>query len=67
MLNNGHLVTSGGRVLCVAALGETVLAAQQRAYAAVSDVAFDGMQFRGDIGHRALKQDKEKEWTRSTP
>jgi phosphoribosylamine---glycine ligase len=49
-----QLVTHGGRVLCVTALGETVRAAQKRAYDAVEQVEFDGMQFRRDIGHRAL-------------
>ena len=49
-----QLVTRGGRVLCVTALGETVRAAQKRAYDAVDEVEFDGMQFRRDIGHRAL-------------
>ena len=49
-----QLVTHGGRVLCVTALGETVRAAQKRAYDAVDEVEFDGMQFRRDIGHRAL-------------
>jgi phosphoribosylamine--glycine ligase len=53
-LEDGQLLTSGGRVLCVTALGETVRAAQKRAYAAVDDVAFEGMQFRHDIGYRAL-------------
>ena len=53
-LQDDRLVTSGGRVLCVTALGETVRAAQKRAYAAVDEVAFDGMQFRRDIGYRAL-------------
>ncbi len=54
-----QLVTRGGRVLCVTALGETVRAAQKRAYDAVDEVAFDGMQFRRDIGHRALGQRTE--------
>ena len=49
------LVTSGGRVLCVTALGDTVRAAQRAAYDAVEQVQFDGMQFRRDIGHRALQ------------
>lgn len=53
-IEDDQLVTSGGRVLCVTALGETVRAAQERAYNAVDEVAFDGMQFRRDIGHRAL-------------
>ena len=53
-LEGEQLVTRGGRVLCVTALGDTVRAAQRRAYDAVDEVAFDGMQFRRDIGHRAL-------------
>jgi len=54
-LSGDRLVTSGGRVLCVTALGDTVRAAQKSAYDAVEQVEFDGMQFRRDIGHRALK------------
>jgi phosphoribosylamine--glycine ligase len=54
-LANGKLVTSGGRVLCVTALGDTVRAAQKAAYDAVAQVKFDGAQFRTDIGFRALK------------
>jgi phosphoribosylamine--glycine ligase len=49
-----HAVTAGGRVLCVTALGETVRQAQRVAYAAVDAIRFDGMQYRRDIGHRAL-------------
>jgi phosphoribosylamine--glycine ligase len=52
---DGKLVTSGGRVLCVTALGDSVRAAQKRAYEAVEQVRFDGAQYRRDIGHRALK------------
>jgi phosphoribosylamine--glycine ligase len=48
------IVTSGGRVLCVSALGETVRLAQRAAYAAVTRIHFDGMQYRTDIGHRAI-------------
>ena len=48
------VVTSGGRVLCVTALGETVRQAQRTAYAAVRSIHFDGMQYRTDIGHRAI-------------
>jgi phosphoribosylamine--glycine ligase len=48
------VVTGGGRVLCVTALGETVRQAQRAAYATVADIRFDGMQFRTDIGHRAI-------------
>jgi phosphoribosylamine--glycine ligase len=54
-LRDGKLVTSGGRVLCVTALGDSVHLAHKRAYEAVAQVHFDGMQFRRDIGHRALK------------
>jgi len=49
-----RLVTDGGRVLCVTALGDDVRAARRRAYEAVSEVRFAGQQFRTDIGHRAL-------------
>ena len=52
---DGTIVTSGGRVLCVTALGDSVKAAQQRAYAALAPIRYDGMQHRSDIGHRALK------------
>jgi len=52
---DGTLVTKGGRVLCVTALGDTAKAAQQRAYAALAPIRFDGAQYRSDIGHRALK------------
>jgi phosphoribosylamine--glycine ligase len=54
-IENGQLVTSGGRVLCVTALGDSVRSAQKRAYEGVAQVAFDGMQYRRDIGYRALK------------
>jgi phosphoribosylamine--glycine ligase len=47
-------VTSGGRVLCVTALAETVKAAQHRAYEVVHSIEFDGAQYRRDIGHRAI-------------
>jgi phosphoribosylamine--glycine ligase len=55
VLQDGQLITQGGRVLCVTALGDTVRAAQRRAYAAVEKVECLGLQFRTDIGHRALK------------
>ena len=47
--------TSGGRVLCVTALGDSVRQAQQRAYDVARGIHFDGMQYRRDIGHRAIK------------
>jgi len=52
---DGKVLTSGGRVLCVTALGDSVRQAQQKAYAAVATVEFDGMQYRKDIGYRAIK------------
>jgi phosphoribosylamine--glycine ligase len=51
----GRLVTAGGRVLGVTASGSSLREAADRAYVAVSQIHFDGMQFRHDIGHRALK------------
>ncbi len=50
-----RLLTSGGRVLCVTALGESALAAQQRAYDVLQPIGFAGAQWRRDIGHRAIK------------
>ena len=49
-------VTSGGRVLCVTALGDSVELAQQRAYETLQDIRFDGAQYRRDIGHRAIER-----------
>ncbi len=56
-LQEGRLVTAGGRVLCATALGADVAAARERAYALVQGVAFEGLQYRRDIGHRALARD----------
>ena len=53
-LNGKEVVVGGGRVLAVTALGGNVSAAQRRAYETVEKIRFDGMQFRRDIGHRAL-------------
>jgi phosphoribosylamine--glycine ligase len=50
------VVTAGGRVLCVTALGDTTWAAQKRAYEAVDTIRFDGMQCRRDIGYRAIRR-----------
>jgi phosphoribosylamine--glycine ligase len=49
-------VTNGGRVLCVTALGHSVRSAATRAYEAIQGIRFDGMQYRKDIGHRAIKR-----------
>ena len=54
-LENGKVLTSGGRVLCVTALGETVKFAQQQAYKIADEIKFDGAQYRTDIGYRAVK------------
>jgi len=48
------VVTAGGRVLCVTALGDSVRQAQRAAYAAIGAISFDGMQYRKDIGHRGV-------------
>ena len=55
-LEGSHVVTSGGRVLCVSALGGTLKLAQQKAYDALNHIQFDGMQFRRDIGYRAIQR-----------
>ena len=54
-LADGQLRSSGGRVLCVTALGDSVRVAQQRALAAVQQLKLDGAHWRSDIGHRAIK------------
>jgi phosphoribosylamine--glycine ligase len=51
-----EVLTSGGRVLCVTALGDSAKQAQVRAYEALASIRFDGMQFRHDIGHRAIRR-----------
>ena len=52
---DGAILSAGGRVLCVTALAESVKQAQQRAYDVARGIRFDGMQYRRDIGHRAIK------------
>ena len=54
-LQDGRLVTSGGRVLGVTAMGTTLQAALDKAYAAVQKIHFDGAHYRRDIGQRALQ------------
>jgi len=56
MGEDGKLVTSGGRVLCVVGLGDSVKVAQKHAYETVEKIHFNAMQFRRDIGWRALKK-----------
>ena len=53
---DGTLRVTGGRVLCVTALGDSARLAQQRAYDALQGIHFDGAQYRRDIGHRAIKR-----------
>jgi phosphoribosylamine--glycine ligase len=55
-MQGDSVVTAGGRVLCVTALGDTVKIAQKRAYEVAEAVHFDGMQMRRDIGWRAIKR-----------
>ena len=54
-IEDDRLVVNGGRVLCVTALGHNVRTAQKRAYEIVSRISFDGMQYRRDIGQRAIQ------------
>ncbi|MCE2866611.1 MAG: phosphoribosylamine--glycine ligase [Oxalobacteraceae bacterium] len=56
IIDSVALKTAGGRVLCVVGLGDSVRVAQKHAYEAIEKVKFDGMQFRHDIGWRALKR-----------
>jgi phosphoribosylamine--glycine ligase len=53
---DGRLVTAGGRVLGVTALGADIPAAIDAAYRAVADIHFEGMHYRRDIGRRALRR-----------
>ena len=55
---NGEVITSGGRVLCVCALGDSVALAQQRAYEQVKRIRWQGAYYRTDIGYRAVAREK---------
>ncbi len=55
--NDGNVVTSGGRVLCVTALGNTVTQAQQLAYQSIEKISWDDMFCRSDIGYRAMARE----------
>jgi len=59
-LDGSQVVTNGGRVLAVTALGHNVRTAQQRAYDIVGRIRFEGMQYRRDIGHRAMTTARRK-------
>ena len=54
-LEGKRVLASGGRVLCVTALGDSLKMARSRAYAATESIRFEGMQYRKDIGHRVLR------------
>jgi phosphoribosylamine---glycine ligase len=55
-LDDGSLRVTGGRILCVTALGDSARLAQQRAYERLRGIHIDGVQYRRDIGHRAIKR-----------
>ncbi|MBF7682707.1 phosphoribosylamine--glycine ligase [Acinetobacter sp. B5B] len=57
---DGYIITSGGRVLCVTALGESVLEAQVNAIEVCGQVTFTGMQYRTDIGYRAIAREQHE-------
>ena len=57
-LKDGAVTTAGGRVLCATALGETVSAAQQNAYALAARIEWDGHFYRHDIGYRAIAREQ---------
>jgi phosphoribosylamine--glycine ligase len=56
-MRGADVVTSGGRVLCAVGLGDTVRAAQREAYGLVGAISWEGMQYRRDIGHRAIARE----------
>jgi phosphoribosylamine--glycine ligase len=59
-LKDGAVVTGGGRVLCVTALGASVSAAQQHAYELVGQIRWSGAQYRHDIGYRAIARERTR-------
>ncbi|MEJ2590235.1 MAG: phosphoribosylamine--glycine ligase [Candidatus Thiodiazotropha sp.] len=59
-LANDQIVTAGGRVLCATALGESVTQAQQRAYELIRTIHWDEVQFRTDIGYRAIAREQQR-------
>lgn len=54
---HGQVVTSGGRVLCVTAVGDSVADAQRKAYQGVAAIHWRGVQYRDDIGYRAVARE----------
>ncbi len=61
VLQDGRVVTAGGRVLCVTALGDSVVQAQRLAYRVVEQVAWAGALYRRDIGYRAVARERAEE------
>jgi phosphoribosylamine--glycine ligase len=59
-LRGETVVTNGGRVLCAVGLGATVYAAQQAAYRLAAPINWDGLQYRRDIGYRAVAREQAK-------
>jgi phosphoribosylamine--glycine ligase len=57
-IDGEDVVTSGGRVLCVVGLGDTVAMAAERAYDAVDKICWEDVYLRRDIGHRAIAREK---------
>jgi len=57
-MKDGRVVTSGGRVLCVTALGDSVAEAQQKAYTQVDKISWEGAFYRKDIGYRAIERER---------
>jgi phosphoribosylamine--glycine ligase len=57
-LANGKVVTNGGRVLCAVGLGESVSEAQRAAYTLCDQISWRGVQYRRDIGYRAVVREK---------
>lgn len=55
-IKNGHIVTSGGRVLCITALGNNVKEAQTRAYRVAAPIGWENIYYRTDIGHKAIER-----------
>jgi phosphoribosylamine--glycine ligase len=58
-LDNGNVVTAGGRVLCAVALGDNIIEAQTRAYSVASSIDWDGRFYRDDIGYRAVARERD--------
>lgn len=59
VLENGNIVTDGGRVLCVTALADTIESARQAALSTTGAISFEGIQYRRDIGHHAIRREQD--------